>query len=893
MMQRGDCPAHRRFQPGRTPENRGNIVINRFRQAPIPLAVAALFSLPSASLMANPAGGTVVSGNVTIHQHPGNTIVNQSSDRGIVNWQSFSIGAGEVTRFNLPGAGSAILNRVTTNSPSSIYGTLSSNGQVFLINPSGIVIGPGGQINVGGLVASTRDISNEQFLQGRDLSLSGASGGTIVNLGRITAAAGDVLLAGAKVGNAGEIAAAQGVTALVAGNDILYAPDNHSRVLVRSGVDIEANASGVENTGVIRAAQVELHSAGGNPYNLAINHAGLIQATRVGQVGGRVILSAGSGETRVSGTIDATGHQGNRIHVLGDKVTLAATALLDVSADQGGGTILVGGDKQGKNASIRNASHVVVEAGAQLKADATADGHGGKVIVWADDSTSFHGTISARGGSNDGDGGFAEVSGKQSLVYRGTTDLRAANGKTGTLLLDPTDFTIGYNLGLNPANYIDTADLRTQLQTANVTISTASGGTDAGDITIDASASQDGWYAVSHSLTLQADRDIIVNGGLLILPPAPGDSPTLTLEAGRDITVAANLNGTTEIGAGFFPAYALVGGSGLTLAAGLTDAEGKLTIGANSDIGTLTELSGGSAPGGATRVFGTSAANTTLTGWSKAGTASVFAGKTYGASGTNASGIYYQDSTPVATQIDPVITQITSQQTFDPVIITITQKTPVQEIGDALLGFVESIANGRDPEVRHVYGMTFNNYTLPSGSIFGPEIDANLTFTRMIAEATAAPGQSATEAYANMLTAVYEGIRQTPPSQRSAIDQKMFIAMDAVVKLSVAFSPESVKINQLKASIERDNAALSALKDESERLGKSLGLASSFDYVRTPELGEKIAKLEADIADNSQRLNSLTASQSSSANTTQIFRRLIENPAQTYNNLLVTLLWKK
>src|SRR5690606_6616483 len=108
----------------------------------------------------------------------------------------------------------------------SIYGTLSSNGQVFLINPSGIVIGPSGQINVGGLVASTRDISNEQFLQGRDLSLSGTSDGTIVNLGKITAESADVLLAGAKVGNAGEIQAAQGVTALVAGNDILYAPDN-------------------------------------------------------------------------------------------------------------------------------------------------------------------------------------------------------------------------------------------------------------------------------------------------------------------------------------------------------------------------------------------------------------------------------------------------------------------------------------------------------------------------------------------------------------------------------------------------------------------------------------------------------------------------------------------
>jgi hypothetical protein len=109
--------------------------------------------------------------------------------------------------------------------------------------------------------------------------------------------------------------------------------------------------------------------------------------------------------------------------------------------EAGGGTALVGGNFQGQGPE-QNASYTYMAPDAKINADAGTSGNGGTVIVWADRTTRYFGDISARGGTMAGDGGFAEVSGKESLVFRGTADLRAPYGKTGTLLLDPKNITI-------------------------------------------------------------------------------------------------------------------------------------------------------------------------------------------------------------------------------------------------------------------------------------------------------------------------------------------------------------------------------------------------------------------------------------------------------------------
>ena len=517
-----------------------------------PLALAVSFALGPAPLLANPSGPQVVSGSVSINAAPGVTTINQSSHRAIVNWQSFSIQPGETTRFNQPSSSAAILNRVVGGNPSQLLGNLSANGQVFLINPNGVLVGAGATIHTGAFVASTRDVSNTQFMQGGALDFTGTSGAAITNLGSIHAAQGDVQLIAFTVDNQGSLGAPRGTAGLASGTHVLFAPADSQRILVRP----EAVNSGgsVANSGVISAAQVELKAAGGNPYALAINAGGSISAISIDNVGGRIMLNARAGTTQVDGTLAA--RDGGRIEVTGQHVRLTGQASLDVSG-AAGGAISVGGGYQGKDAQLQNAESLTVAAGARLNADAGARGDGGRIILWSDGHTAYQGHLSAHGGSSGGDGGFAEISGKYTLEYRGSVDLRAPAGKTGTLLLDPTDITIvsaaatgSLTVSGNTSTITD-ADLANALATANVIISTSSAGGGSGDITVSAvtdstAASFFGYFfdSTNNTLTLHADRDIIVNHPMRVFRFAPQSTTAgLTLLAGRNLEVN-NTNGS-------------------------------------------------------------------------------------------------------------------------------------------------------------------------------------------------------------------------------------------------------------------------------------------------------------------------------------------------------------
>jgi filamentous hemagglutinin family protein len=126
-------------------------------------------------LLGNPTGGAVVAGSATIGPAGSTLTINQASNTAIINWQTFSIAGGETTKFIVPNSTSATLNRVTGGNPSAIYGTLQSNGQVFLINPSGILVGAGGRIDTAGFLGSTLDVSNDAFLKGGDMHFAGSS----------------------------------------------------------------------------------------------------------------------------------------------------------------------------------------------------------------------------------------------------------------------------------------------------------------------------------------------------------------------------------------------------------------------------------------------------------------------------------------------------------------------------------------------------------------------------------------------------------------------------------------------------------------------------------------------------------------------------------------------
>ncbi len=163
--------------------------------------------LSEAALQANPTGGNVAAGSAAIAGQGSSTVtINQASNRAIINWQTFSIGSGELTKFIQPSSSSAALNRVLGGQTSVINGTLSANGQVYLVNGNGILVGPGGMVSANAFTASTRDIADSDFLSG-NLHFKGSGSAGVQNQGTIQALGGDVVLIGKTVDNQGTIEA--------------------------------------------------------------------------------------------------------------------------------------------------------------------------------------------------------------------------------------------------------------------------------------------------------------------------------------------------------------------------------------------------------------------------------------------------------------------------------------------------------------------------------------------------------------------------------------------------------------------------------------------------------------------------------------------------------------
>ncbi|HEY1981549.1 MAG TPA: filamentous hemagglutinin N-terminal domain-containing protein, partial [Xanthobacteraceae bacterium] len=398
----------------------------------------------AAAAQANPHGGNVVAGTATITRAGKTLTVDQSSNRAIINWQGFSIRAGETTRLNLPSSVSAILNRVTGANPSLIAGHLSSNGQVYLINPNGIVVGPNGRIDTAGFVASTLNLPNDAFMQGGGMTFKGDSDAGIQVLGSITATNGDVVLIAAMVDNQGHIAAPNGQAILGAGGEVFYIPDGQSDIVIKAPAASGANT--VSNSGTIAAASVQMKAAG-SAYALAVNNSGLVSATGLSQHGGRIVLDGGDGDVVQSGTLAAPGGTAS---LNGGNITVSGA--VDVSAPTGGGTIAVTATKS-----------ATVAKTAVLKASATTVGNGGKITVKSQGSADVEGTLEAKGGPQGGDGGSAEVSAPD-VTYHGQVDLTAPQGQIGQFLLDPTDVTICLICALTPA------DINAALTGSNFTV---------------------------------------------------------------------------------------------------------------------------------------------------------------------------------------------------------------------------------------------------------------------------------------------------------------------------------------------------------------------------------------------------------------------------------------
>jgi len=285
-------------------------VIAQLKRKPIPLActmIAALCATMSAAHAgALPQGGQFVAGTGSIATSGSALTVTQNTARGVIDWNSFSIGNGNQVQFN-NGSG-ATLNRVTGGNASSILGSLSATGSLYIINPQGVVIGSTGVVTTGGrFVASTLDIDNTAFMNGDALTLTGASNANVVNLGSIGSTHGDVfLIAAGQVRNAGSISAPQGTAELAAGRQILLQDSATGRqVFVQTG-----SKGTVLDSGVIAAAQVSLQAADGNVFALAGDHT-TIRATGAATRDGHVWLVADSGTVALGGTIEARNADGS------------------------------------------------------------------------------------------------------------------------------------------------------------------------------------------------------------------------------------------------------------------------------------------------------------------------------------------------------------------------------------------------------------------------------------------------------------------------------------------------------------------------------------------------------------------------------------------------------
>ncbi len=265
-----------------------------------------------ANAWALPTGGAVSAGTAGIATTATTTTVNQTSQNVSVNWQSFSIGAAEAVHFVQPNSSSVALNRVLGSDPSSILGSLSANGKVFLVNPNGILFGQGAQVNVAGLVASTLSISDGDFMAGR-YNFTGNGTGNVLNQGTINADGGYVALLGANVSNQGVISARLGTIVLAAGSAMTLdmAGDGLLNVAVNQGA---VNAL-VENGGMIRAdgGNVLLTAlAAGNLLQSAVNNTGVIQAQTIGTHEGTIRLMGDMaiGTVNTGGTLDASAPNG-------------------------------------------------------------------------------------------------------------------------------------------------------------------------------------------------------------------------------------------------------------------------------------------------------------------------------------------------------------------------------------------------------------------------------------------------------------------------------------------------------------------------------------------------------------------------------------------------------
>ncbi len=458
------------------------------------------------------------------------------------SFDQFGLSQGQTANFQSNPSISNILGRVVGGNASVINGLIQvsgANSNLYLVNPAGIIFGPNASLNVPGSFTATtatgiqvgdywfKAIGSNNYADligtPNAFAFTDSHPGAIINAGNLAVPQGNnITLLGGTVINTGTLKAPGGniTIAAVKGEQLVRITPQGSLLSLDLPVAVKTSLN-ADRQGFIPLSLPQLLT-GGN-----LTHATGVEVTGDGRVRlthSETEIPQQAGTVIASGILDASGTTGGNVQVLGDRVGVIS-GKIDVSGINGGGVALIGGDYQGKG-TIPNATRTYISQDSIINADALVNGDGGKVITWANNTTRFDGNITARGGTESGNGGLVEVSGKKNLSFRGNVDVSAVNGQSGSIFLDPENIIIG-----NSSN-ATISETTLENTTGNITLEASD------NITIEDLASNilEFKAPLTTSITFTAGGNFAMNPNDTIF--APGKVVTITAKN----IVAGNIN---------------------------------------------------------------------------------------------------------------------------------------------------------------------------------------------------------------------------------------------------------------------------------------------------------------------------------------------------------------
>ncbi|MHC4330315.1 MAG: two-partner secretion domain-containing protein, partial [Planctomycetota bacterium] len=545
------------------------------------LAYLMLFNIPLSATKAGPEGAQVVNGDVSIQQSAYNTAIT-ASDKAIINYSSFDIAQPETVQFIQPSSSASVLNRILSASPTNINGTVLANGRVFFVNPAGVYFGEGARIDVNQLVASALNISDSDFMNGRYNFVGG--NGSVLNNGDISAE--QVYLIGKQVTNSGNISCPAGYVVMAAG-DRVFVGEPGSEIVLEidasswpESADLARPETGVLNEGTVEAAGgIIALAAAGDIYSQAISNVGSLSTSVEAGEAGQIRLAAAGGEVINTGTIEASGSEGGQVTMEGARVGQFGTVHADGAVGNGG------------NVNLTASDVVALNPDSLTTSNAGVNGNGGEVIVYSPDTALFRpeARIEARGGSESGDGGFVEVSGKNHVEVFGSVDASATSGMSGTFYIDPTDVTLS-NVTANMDNSPNWNPIAPDQATGTIDVATIVSSLQNGtDVSVDTYDDNSGGG------TGRIIVDSVISVDMTILGGGSAEAPTLTLNAQDDIDINAQIGVSATDAAGDLLNLTLNATNGVDIGANITDLSGGTltTTGTTfSNSGTITTAGG-------------------------------------------------------------------------------------------------------------------------------------------------------------------------------------------------------------------------------------------------------------------------------------------------------------